>query len=86
MPERVGFPSAQALGTLLLKSNTNLGIYSILCYKNQRTVLNPRYETGPGPQCAEGKIGFPRWRPTRLESTNLAEKYLLRLTVLLIAT
>lgn len=44
MPERVGFPCAHALGTLLLKSNTNLGIYSILCSENQRTVLNPKYE------------------------------------------
>lgn len=44
MPERVGFPCAHALGTLLLKSNTNLGIYSILCYENQRTVLIPKYE------------------------------------------
>lgn len=37
MSKRVGF----LLLTLLLTSNTNLGIYSILCYNNQRTVLNP---------------------------------------------
>lgn len=34
--------------------------------------------------CAEGKHCFPG--PTTLESTNLAEKYLLHLTVLLNAT
>lgn len=35
--------------TLLLTSNTKLGIDSILCYNGQR----PLYESGPGQQCGD---------------------------------
>lgn len=80
MPERVGFPCAHALGTLLLKSNTNLQ-YSVL--REPENSSKPKVWNGPGQQCAEG---FPQWRPTVLESTNLAEKCPLHLTVLLTAT
>lgn len=52
MPKRWVF-FLHILLTLLLTSNTKLGIGSILCYNGQRTVLNPKCETGSGQQCGD---------------------------------